>query len=149
MLLQKLIKIHAFKRFFIPVSHGWCRRNRIRKNHYGSPTLSDQSVLSCKSLKLGPGETLRSHSANEFIFIHEIKKESTVYQNTNWFFQTIKWLELIRYPLQSFIFLKKIKDFHYYQGLWKRFLQIMQVSTWNFKPETKTIWNFGKRNTNR
>jgi acetylornithine deacetylase len=26
-----------------------------------------QSVLSCKSLKLGPGDTLRSHSADEFI----------------------------------------------------------------------------------
>ncbi len=46
---------------------------------YGSPTLSDQSVLSCQSLKLGPGETLRSHTADEFIFIDEIKQGIDLY----------------------------------------------------------------------
>lgn len=38
---------------------------------YGSPTLSDQAMLSCPSLKLGPGDSTRSHSADEFIFIEE------------------------------------------------------------------------------
>lgn len=41
---------------------------------YGSPTLSDQASLECPSLKVGPGDTLRSHSADEFIFIEEIEK---------------------------------------------------------------------------
>lgn len=40
---------------------------------YGSPTLSDQAMLSCPSLKLGPGDSLRSHSADEFIFLNEIE----------------------------------------------------------------------------
>ncbi|MFP9118041.1 M20 family metallo-hydrolase [Flavobacterium sp. RNTU_13] len=46
---------------------------------YGSPTLSDQSVLSCQSLKLGPGYSPRSHSADEFIFVHEIEEGIDLY----------------------------------------------------------------------
>ena len=41
---------------------------------YGSPTLSDKAMLNCPSLKLGPGDSTRSHSANEFIFIKEIEE---------------------------------------------------------------------------
>lgn len=41
---------------------------------YGSPTLSDQSKLSCPSLKLGPGDSTRSHSADEFIYVREIEE---------------------------------------------------------------------------
>ncbi|MBE0651722.1 MAG: M20 family metallo-hydrolase [Bacteroidales bacterium] len=41
---------------------------------YGSPTLSDQSVLSCPSLKMGPGDSKRSHSADELIFLNEIEE---------------------------------------------------------------------------
>jgi acetylornithine deacetylase len=41
---------------------------------YGSPTLSDQAMLSCPSLKLGPGDSTRSHSADEFIFVREIEE---------------------------------------------------------------------------
>lgn len=64
----------------IPVSHGLVQAGiALGRSTYGSPTLSDQSVLSCKSLKLGPGETLRSHSANEFIFIHEITEGIQLY----------------------------------------------------------------------
>lgn len=41
---------------------------------YGSPTLSDQAMISCPSLKLGPGDSTRSHSADEFIFVREIEE---------------------------------------------------------------------------
>lgn len=41
---------------------------------YGSPTLSDQAMLTCPSLKLGPGDSTRSHSADEFIFVKEIEE---------------------------------------------------------------------------
>jgi acetylornithine deacetylase len=68
--------MHFFHSCFSWIGAG---RNRIRKNHLRLATLSDQSVLSCKSLKLGPGETLRSHSANEFIFIHEITEGIQLY----------------------------------------------------------------------
>lgn len=52
---------------------------RLERETYGSPTLSDQSVLSCPSLKLGPGQTLRSHTADEFIFIDEIEEGIDLY----------------------------------------------------------------------
>ena len=41
---------------------------------YGSPTLSDQSVLHCPSLKMGPGDSRRSHSADEFIYLEELNE---------------------------------------------------------------------------
>ncbi|MFZ0491234.1 MAG: acetylornithine deacetylase, partial [Salegentibacter sp.] len=41
---------------------------------YGSPTLSDQAMLKCHSLKLGPGDSTRSHSADEFIYVKEIEE---------------------------------------------------------------------------
>lgn len=41
---------------------------------YGSPTLSDQAMLSCPSLKLGPGDSTRSHSADEFIYVKEVEE---------------------------------------------------------------------------
>lgn len=47
---------------------------RCGRKTYGSPTLSDQSVLACPSLKMGPGESKRSHSADEFIYVEEVKQ---------------------------------------------------------------------------
>ena len=46
----------------------------LGKKTYGSPTLSDQAKLSCPSLKLGPGDSTRSHTANEFIYVREIEE---------------------------------------------------------------------------
>lgn len=46
---------------------------------YGSPTTSDQALLPCPSLKMGPGDSARSHSADEFIYIHEIENGITLY----------------------------------------------------------------------
>jgi acetylornithine deacetylase len=46
---------------------------KFGKKTYGSPTLSDQCRLTCPSLKLGPGDSLRSHSADEFIYLQEVK----------------------------------------------------------------------------
>lgn len=46
---------------------------------YGSPTLSDQACLTCPSLKLGPGDSKRSHSADEFIYINEIEEGIKIY----------------------------------------------------------------------
>ncbi|WP_373681065.1 M20 family metallo-hydrolase [Tenacibaculum sp. M341] len=51
----------------------------IGRQTYGSPTLSDQSVLSCQSVKLGPGDSTRSHTADEFIYIDEIKEGIDIY----------------------------------------------------------------------
>ncbi len=46
---------------------------------YGSPTLSDQAVLSCDSLKLGPGDSPRSHTADEFIYVRELEEAVPLY----------------------------------------------------------------------
>lgn len=39
---------------------------------YGSPTMSDQALLTIPSVKIGPGDSVRSHMADEFIFVSEI-----------------------------------------------------------------------------
>jgi acetylornithine deacetylase len=46
---------------------------------FGSPTLSDQALMRFPSLKLGPGESSRSHSADEFIKISEIEHAIDTY----------------------------------------------------------------------
>ena len=46
---------------------------RLGFNSYGSPTLSDKALMPFPALKLGPGDSARSHSSDEFIFLHEIK----------------------------------------------------------------------------
>lgn len=51
----------------------------LNRKTYGSPTLSDQAALSCQSMKLGPGDSTRSHSADEFIYVHEIEEGIDLY----------------------------------------------------------------------
>lgn len=58
-ILQKALKLHL-----IP---------------FGSPTLSDQALLSCPGIKIGPGDSSRSHSADEFIRISEIEHGIELY----------------------------------------------------------------------
>lgn len=48
---------------------------------YGSPTLSDQALLDIPSLKIGPGDSARSHSADEFIGIDEIHQGIRIYHH--------------------------------------------------------------------
>ncbi len=51
----------------------------IGRETYGSPTISDQTFLKCPSLKLGPGNSTRSHSADEFIYVKEIEEGIDIY----------------------------------------------------------------------
>lgn len=46
---------------------------------YGSPTISDQALLPFPSVKIGPGDSLRSHMEDEFIFLHEIENGLRIY----------------------------------------------------------------------
>jgi acetylornithine deacetylase len=41
---------------------------------YGSPTTSDQALIPAPSIKIGPGDSARSHSADEFIYVREISE---------------------------------------------------------------------------
>ncbi|WP_375417004.1 M20 family metallo-hydrolase [uncultured Hymenobacter sp.] len=43
------------------------------KRIYGSPTLSDQAVMPFETLKMGPGESARSHTPDEYILVSEIR----------------------------------------------------------------------------
>ncbi|TAG17726.1 MAG: M20/M25/M40 family metallo-hydrolase [Cytophagia bacterium] len=46
----------------------------LGRTTYGSPTTSDQALIDCPSLKMGPGHSGRSHTADEFIYLHEIEE---------------------------------------------------------------------------
>lgn len=41
---------------------------------FGSPTLSDQALIPYPSVKIGPGDSARSHTADEYIFLEEIRQ---------------------------------------------------------------------------
>lgn len=51
------------------------------KTPFGSPTLSDQALMPFPSLKMGPGDSSRSHTADEFICISEIEDAIDTYLN--------------------------------------------------------------------
>lgn len=51
----------------------------LGRTTYGSPTTSDQALLDIPSLKLGPGESGRSHMADEFIYLDEIREGIDLY----------------------------------------------------------------------
>ena len=48
---------------------------------YGSPTLSDQALIDFTSIKIGPGKSSRSHTANEYILLSEIREGIDIYIN--------------------------------------------------------------------
>ncbi len=53
----------------------------LGRTYYGSPTTSDKALMNFPALKIGPGNSARSHSADEFIFIDEIKEGIEMYIN--------------------------------------------------------------------
>ena len=64
----------------IPIDHPLVEAGlELGRETYGSPTLSDQAKLSCPSLKLGPGDSTRSHTANEYIYVQEIEEGIELY----------------------------------------------------------------------
>ena len=55
------------------------RGKELGKTTFGSPTLSDQALMPFPSLKMGPGDSARSHSADEYILIEEISEALSLY----------------------------------------------------------------------
>jgi len=51
----------------------------LGKSYYGSPTTSDKALMSFPTLKIGPGDSVRSHIADEFIYLDEIKEGIELY----------------------------------------------------------------------
>lgn len=65
---------------FIPLDHPIVEAGQeLGLEKYGSPTLSDQALLSVPSLKIGPGKSARSHTADEFIRLDEIEEGIETY----------------------------------------------------------------------
>jgi acetylornithine deacetylase len=51
----------------------------LGRRTYGSPTCSDQAILRIPSLKVGPGDSARSHTADEFIYLSELHEGMALY----------------------------------------------------------------------
>lgn len=76
------VKAHSFRLHssHIDPAHPLVRRCiDMGLTPYGSPTLSDQALMPFPSFKLGPGESARSHSANEYIKISEMERALDIY----------------------------------------------------------------------
>lgn len=55
------------------------RAKALGRNPFGSPTLSDQALMCFPSMKMGPGDSARSHTADEYITIPEIREAIEMY----------------------------------------------------------------------
>ncbi|PIB35377.1 acetylornithine deacetylase [Reichenbachiella sp. 5M10] len=55
------------------------RGDHLGMKKYGSPTMSDQALMPFDSIKIGPGDSARSHTADEFIYVDEIEKGIQLY----------------------------------------------------------------------
>lgn len=93
----KHIKSEAKARSFrlnsssISLEHPIIRKARdLGKKPFGSPTLSDQALMKFPSLKMGPGNSSRSHTADEYIEIKEIREAIQTY------FELLHGLEIDR-----------------------------------------------------
>lgn len=63
-------------------SHPFVRRARLLgREPFGSPTLSDQALMPFPSVKIGPGDSARSHTADEYIGTGEIREAIEIYLN--------------------------------------------------------------------
>ena len=51
----------------------------LGRSTYGSPTLSDQALMPFPSLKMGPGDSARSHTPDEYIYLSEIEEGIKIY----------------------------------------------------------------------
>lgn len=63
------------KSSIIPKEHPLVQAGlKMGKTYYGSPTTSDKALMPFPALKMGPGDSARSHTADEFIYLDEIER---------------------------------------------------------------------------
>jgi acetylornithine deacetylase len=66
---------------FIPPEHPFVQRGlSLGLRTYGSPTTSDQARIPYTSVKIGPGNSARSHTADEFVYLDEIREGISLYE---------------------------------------------------------------------
>ena len=59
----------------IPLDHPLVKAGmQLGKGYYGSPTTSDKALMPFPTLKMGPGDSARSHTADEYIYLDEIEE---------------------------------------------------------------------------
>ena len=64
----------------IDAGHPFVRRAiQLGRVPFGSPTLSDQALMKFPSVKMGPGKSSRSHTADEYIMVSEIEEAIGLY----------------------------------------------------------------------
>jgi len=64
----------------IPLDHPLVKAGiKLGRGYYGSPTTSDKALMPFPTLKMGPGDSARSHTADEYILIDEIKEGIETY----------------------------------------------------------------------
>src|SRR5688572_440937 len=64
----------------IPLDHPIVKAGTsLGRTYYGSPTTSDKALMHFPALKIGPGDSARSHTADEYIYIDEIKEGIELY----------------------------------------------------------------------
>ncbi len=64
----------------IPAEHPLVKAGvQLNRSSYGSPTTSDKALMPFKTLKMGPGDSARSHTADEYIYANEIKEGIKLY----------------------------------------------------------------------
>lgn len=81
--IQSEVKARSFRlnSSRTPVTHPIVRKCiEMGMQPFGSPTLSDQALMPFPSIKLGPGQSSRSHTADEFICRSEINNALNIYQ---------------------------------------------------------------------
>lgn len=85
-IIQKQVKCEVIPRSYrlnssrIALENPFVERAVILgKQPYGSPTLSDQALMNFPSVKMGPGESSRSHTADEYINLYEIREAIEYY----------------------------------------------------------------------
>ena len=65
----------------IPLDHPLVKAGlALQRTPYGSPTTSDKALMPFPTLKMGPGDSARSHSADEFIYVHELDEGIRLYK---------------------------------------------------------------------
>ncbi len=64
----------------IPLEHPLVKAGlSLGITYYGSPTTSDKALMPFPALKIGPGDSARSHTADEYIYVDEIKNGIEIY----------------------------------------------------------------------
>jgi len=51
----------------------------LGRTYFGSPTTSDKALMPFPALKMGPGDSARSHTADEYIYVEEINQGIQLY----------------------------------------------------------------------